>query len=217
MLPSVGMGTGLLCGGFRFLAFFSFIRHDPDGFLKYTRHLRAREIPFDWSFEFDRWQCNSLQVALMILQRAGLGAARLCKLMKAIGTRSPTLPDDPFERSCRVVDIWYRCLAGKLKTPSSPLPPQFYLSPEELGRIFRRLAGSSEERPITWLVRSKNDITPEQTPHIFVNRPPRTVNDRIVSSDLAPPPPELEEALPNDAIESLSEKLLQDILSVDTD
>ncbi len=216
-LPSVGLGTGLLCGGFRYLAFFAFIRHDPDGFLKYTRHLRSKELSIDWSFEFDRWQCNSLQVAIMMLQRAGLGAERLSQLMKAIGTRSPILPDDPFERACRSVDIWYQCLSRKRKTPAVPLPPEFYLGPEDLQSIFASLAEMDTSKVATWLVRDKKDVSPETTPQLFLKHEHLPTNGEPRSERSEAIPSELEGSLPNEAIDSLSEKLLKDILAVETD
>jgi hypothetical protein len=217
LLPRVGLGTGLLCGGFRYLAFFAFIRHDPDGFLKYTRHLRSKDLSTDWSFEFDRWQCNSLQVAIMMLQRAGLGGARLSQLMKAIGTRSPILPDEPFERACRSVDIWYQCLDKKRKRPAIPLPPEFYLGPEELQVILTSSAKMDSTKVGMWLVRDKNDITPETTPQLFLkpeSLPSESEADSERPQDL---PPELADSLPNEAIDTLSEKLLKDILAVETE
>jgi hypothetical protein len=217
LLPAVGLGTGLLCGGFRYIAFFAFIRHDPDGFLKYTRHLRSKEIASDWAFEFERWQCNSLQIAIMILQRAGLGADRLSQLMKAVGTRSPILPDDPFERACRSADIWYQCLSKKRKRPAIPLPPEFYLGHEELQSIFASLAEMEGSKVATWLVREKSDLTPEATPQLFLKHEHLPSRDALAPEQPQDIPPDLEGALPNEAIDSLSKKLLQDILKVAAD
>ncbi len=217
LLPVIGLGTGLLCGGFRYLGFFAFMRHDPDGFLKYTRHLRSKELSSDWSFEFARWQCNSLQVAIMILQRAGLGADRLSQLMKAIGTRSPILPDEPFERACRTVDIWYQCLAKKRTTPAIPLPPQFYLGPEERQAIFAASSKFETSTIAAWFLRSRGDITPETMPQLFLKPEQLSPNDVSLGRNSQDLPADLEGTLPSDAIDSLSNKLLQDILAVETD
>jgi hypothetical protein len=216
-LPAVGLATGLLCGGLPFLAFFPFIRHDVDGFSKYARHLRANELPYDWGYEFERWQCNSLQVALMILQRAGLGVPRLSKVMTAIGTRSPILPEDPFERSCRAVNIWQKCLANHSRTPTIPLPPEFYLGPSERDSILESLTKPDDDRSSTWLTRNKNDISPERTPQLCVPRAPSDSADNSIPLDPMALPSELESALPSETMDSLSEKLLQDILTVEAD
>jgi hypothetical protein len=217
MLPAVGFGTGFLCGGFRYLAFFTFIRHDPDGFLKYTRHLKSNDLSSDWAFEFDRWQCNSLQVAIIILQRAGLGADRLSQLMRAIGTRSPILPDDPFQAACRSADIWLQCLAQKRRAPAVPLPPQFYLGPDELQSIFASVSPPDNSNLAAWLERDKDDISPEKTPQLFLKRELTTAQDDPRAALAPEVPPDLESTLSSETVDSLSEKLLQDILAIETD
>lgn len=216
-LPSVGFGTGLLCGSLQFLGFFSFVRHDPDGFTKYLKHVRSNGHSVDWKVEFELWQCNSLQVGIMIMQQAGLGAARLSKLMRGLGTRSPILPHDPFESACRALDIWYQCVSHKRTIPAIPLPPRFYISSKDLESVLGLLNKPASHKETSWLMRTKGDINPKETPQLFVERLLKPEAPQPLSADPAEIPAELGSALPQDAVDSLSEKLLQDILSVDSD
>jgi hypothetical protein len=115
------------------------------------------------------------------------------------------------------VNIWQKCLANQGKTPTIPLPPEFYLAPSERDSILESLTKPTDDRSAAWLARSKNDISPERTPQLCVPRPLNDIPDSSIFLDTAALPLELESALPSEAMDSLSEKLLQDILTVEAD
>lgn len=206
ILPSVGIGTGVLCGGFRTLAFYPFLRHDPEGFVEYMRHLQSAELTFDLHFEFEHWKCNSVQVALMILQSAGLGVERLAKLMKATGTRSACLPTDPFERACRAVDVWCQCLSTQRSIPAIPLPPELYLGRNELEAILATTHDPNSAAANGWLSREGGDLSPETTPQLF---------GTWESGDAPIFPQDLRESLPENSLDSIAERVNADLASLE--
>jgi hypothetical protein len=216
-LPAIGLGTGLLCGSLQFLGLFPLLRHDPDGFAKYLKHLRSQGLSIDWKVEFETWQCNSLQVGIMVLQRAGLGAARLSKIMRGLGTRSPILPDGPLESACRALDIWYQSIRNKRTIPAVPLPPKFYIASKDFDNIMQLGAKSSSGREATWLLRTKDDVNPKDTPQFFIERSQHPEGEQPLPAGMPDLPAELSSTLPQDTVNSLSEKLLQDILAVDSE
>jgi hypothetical protein len=202
-LPSIGGGAGLLAGGFRAFGFLPFIKHDLDGFKKYHAHLSSHRLASDVDYEFQRWQCNSLQVALMMFQQLGFGTARLVPLMRAVTTTSPLLNRDEAEQRFRVIDVWMESLSVHKSAPSIPLPPKYYPGPRKLNELIQIADSSLHTDEAAWLTRSKEDVTEESTPELFLGQ--QRVQEQT--------PSEMHEALPEETINELSSKLLKDFLN----
>lgn len=177
-LKPAGSASGLLVGCYRWLGVLPFLRHDPDGFKLYARHLKTRDFAStDINFEHDRWECTSSQIGIMLLQRMGFGTTRLVPLMRATTTISAAAPSDPLERGFRATEVWIRYLLEKRTIPAIPLPPAYYLGPTDIEGITARLTDHSQGRGQSWLNCTKNDISPEKTPQLFLGNDAEEAND----------------------------------------
>lgn len=165
---SVGLARGLIVGMFRHLGMLPLAHHDPNGFRGYLKHLRRNEMIADSEFEWGRWETTSTQIALLLLQQMGLGMDFLTATMRALTTNSPRLSQQPLEQVLRAAAVWTDTLLMKETAPRIPLPPQYYLTPEELERI-RAITPEKGAEPVAiWFDRKSSDITPALTPRLFV-------------------------------------------------
>ncbi len=208
-IPSIGPGAGLLLGGFRVLGFLPFIKHDADGFSNYWSHLNSNGLDLDLNYEFQRWQCNSLQVALMMGQQLGFGIPRVVPLMKAITTTSPLLTAEDAERAFRVIDVWMESIVKLHSAPAIPLPPKYYPNKSELDSLLKRSSDALDGLESEWLTKVPADITPKTAPQLFVGgREFRSaVNEGF--------PEEIANEVGDAAIDELSNKLLKEFLRED--
>jgi hypothetical protein len=167
-LNPVGPANGLLVGSYKWLGILPFLRHDPEGFKLYARHLRSKDFSrTDIDFEHDRWECTSSQVGIMLLQRMGFGTARLIPLMRATTTISAASTADPIERGFRAAEVWISYLLESRTVPSIPLPPAYYLTPQDLDQISSRLTDKTSKNHRGWLSATKQSISLTTTPQLF--------------------------------------------------
>lgn len=205
-IPAVGGGAGLLLGSFRILGWLPFLKHDPEGFEEYTTYLKNNKLAIDIDYEFQRWQCNSLQVAVMLGQQLGFGIRHVIPLMKAITTVSPLLTSEDKEREFRVIDVWMDSVVKRRSAPAIPLPPKYYPNRTELDFLLRRSGDVLDKKDCLWLSRTKADLSEEKTPQLFINTPTsRPPEDEGFPAEVA-------EQVGEDAINELSNKLIKDFL-----
>jgi hypothetical protein len=208
-IPSIGGGAGALLGSFRVLGFLPFLKHDPEGFAVYWKHLSDNGRAIDTEFEFDKWQCNSLQIAVMLGQQIGFGIRHVIPLMKAITTTSPLLAAEDKEREFRVIDVWMESLMKWGTAPAIPLPPKYYPNKLALDQLTTKSANVIRRIDCAWLTKGKKDLSRTLTPQLFVGEP----------ESLSPQdegfPAEVVEEVGDQAINELSHKLLKDFLTED--
>ena len=208
-LPSLGPGAGLLLGGFRVLGFLPFIKHDSDGFTNYWSHLTSNALDLDPKYEFKQWQCNSLQVALMMGQQLGFGIPRVVPLMKAITTNSVLITAEDAERAFRVIDIWMESVVKLHSAPVIPLPPKYYPNKAELDSLLKRSAEALEGGESDWLITTPADLSPETASQLFIGG--REPSSPIIEGF----PEEVANEVGDAAIDELSNKLLKEFLRED--
>jgi hypothetical protein len=167
-IKSVGGFNGALVSAYRWMGVLPFARHDPDGFAAYMRHLQRNELSRpDIEFEHNRWECNSNQVGLLLLQRLGFGRDRLISLMRATTTHSTLAGLESEEKIFRVADVWVHYLLERRSSPSIPLPPSYYLSEVDIDLITQKLSEPTNTRNNTWLSARKEWLSPGETPELF--------------------------------------------------
>lgn len=168
-LKPIGPASGLLVGCYKWLGVLPFLRHDPDGFKLYARHLKTLDFACtDVNFEHERWECTSSQVGIMLLQRMGFGTSRLVPLMRATTTISAATLADPVERGYRAAEVWVRYLLEKRSIPAIPVPPAYYLGPAEVEAVSNRLLSKGIIGEQSWLSCTKNDISSRRTPQLVL-------------------------------------------------
>jgi hypothetical protein len=158
----------MLVGSYKWLGTLPFIRHDPEGFKEYTRHLAAKDSSStDNDFELAHWQCNSSQIGILLLQRMGFSSARLTPLMRATMALSANLPPDPIELGLRAVDLWLKYILESSASASVPLQAAYYLSSADINVIINRLTDPATKTHRGWLSVTKHSISIEETPQLF--------------------------------------------------
>lgn len=210
-IPAIGAGHGVLTSSFRVLGLIPFIKHEPHRFQEYWHHLHSNQISLDVDYEFRSWKCNSLQIAVLLAQQLGFGLDRAVQLMKALTTNSPLLPQDEFEKAFRVSDVWFKTLLEGRSTPTVPLPPKYYPTKVALDRMILRYDRLLRDSSPHWILSTKLDLTPEKTRQLFIGENPVMALPSEFDSEQVPD--EMRESLPNETIQELSSKLLEDIMT----
>jgi hypothetical protein len=199
-IRSVGGFNGALVSVYRWMGVLPWARHDPDGFAAYMRHLQRNELTRpDIEFEHNRWECNSNQVGLLLLQRLGFGRNRLISLMRATTTHANLSGLAKDEKVFRVADVWVRYLLERRSSPSIPLPPAYYLSEGDIDEITQKLSEPSNTRNNTWLSARKEWLSPKETPELFTP-------EYVQSTKVAPAAPSAE------AIDPAEDDALLDVI-----
>lgn len=207
-ISAVGGGAGLFLGAFRYLGLLPLLKHDPDGFAVYFDYLAANNLNLDHEYEFSRWQCNSLQIALMMAQQLGFGLKYIVPLMRAVTTKSPLLTNDELEKVFRVTDVWIESLKMNHSAPAIPLPPQYYPNKMELDALLGKIAILTSTEGSNWLSKTKADVSEATTPHLLFDE-----NSADEALSAQPPfPEELSNEVGEEAIGAISEKLLTEFL-----
>jgi hypothetical protein len=211
-VPAVSPGNGVLATSFRVLGLIPFIKHDPDYFREYWRHLLQNRVPIDPDFEFSRWRCNSLQVAALMCQQLGFGLERAVHLMRALTTTSPILPNDQLESAFRVSDLWMKTLLEGRSTPTVPLPPRYYPNRAALEELMNRYQVIIGRREPHWITATREMLTPQTAPQLFLASRQRAVSSEQPPAD-SDVPEDLQDAIPDDTLTELSQRLLHDVMA----
>lgn len=212
-IPAIGPGNAVLTSSFRVLGLIPFIKHEPKRFQEYWHHLHANQFSIDPEYEFAAWKCNSLQIAALLSQQLGFGLDRSVQLMKALTTNSPLLPQDEHERTFRVADVWFHTLIEGRSTPTVPLPPKYYPNKTALDRMVQRYQALIHNSSPHWILCTKADLSPQKTPQLFMGENPAMTLESDPAVDPDQVPEDMRESLPNETIQELSSKLLEDIMS----
>jgi hypothetical protein len=178
-LPEVGLACGLLARGMPQLARAAFLLNNRRGFKEYRRHLRGNRLPVDYNFERTLWQCDSVQVAAVLLQAAAHSRTAALQLHAALHHDTKTPPDPvygtPFRITAAVLEE-YRMSGEVLENFPAWVGQQGGLTPDRRSAVAVRLTGKpASEAPIEWLGKSGTSINPSSTPELFaVAVPPQS-------------------------------------------
>lgn len=170
-IPEIGLGIGLLARGLRYLAFAPFLRENRRGFKEYRQHLKAKDIPFDTTFEEKMWQCSSIQIAAILLERMGFPHSIGLQFVAA-AERDPIVKPDPrFGTPCRMADCLVDAYMEGHEIPTTM--PAWVGKPLDLSADIRgNLLASlnkvlAEKNRIEWLNKGSASIDPVLTPELF--------------------------------------------------
>lgn len=175
-IPEVGLGCGLLILGMPQLARAVFLMSNRRGFKEYRRYLRGNRLPVDYSFERTVWQCDSVQVAAVLLQAAAHSRTAALQLHAALHHDTKTPPDPvygtPFRITCAVREQ-HRMTGEVLETFPAWVGRSGTVTPDRRSALATRLnAKSSSEPPLEWLGKSGTSINPTSTPELFAGATP---------------------------------------------
>jgi hypothetical protein len=163
---------GLLVGAFRWLGTLPFLQYDPEGFESYLRHCNQnnRVLP-DTNYELERWGCTSSQVGLLLTQKMGFKSSLVTPVFNGTQTSGRTPMDTRPDFICRATDIWLRHFLNENPDLNVPLPAEFYLNEADRQWISSCIADAAPSKPLQWLFATTDDISPTQTPELFIPDP----------------------------------------------
>lgn len=170
-IPEVGLGFGLLCRGLRYLAFAPFLRDNRRGFKEYRRHLKAQDLPFDLAFEEKTWNCNSIQVAAIIMERMGFNRQMTLQFVAAAEHDAKTPPDELFGIRFRMAEALidhYSETGEVLDNCPAWVGKKLPFSTEARGRLltkFNQVLPNLEK--YDWISKGSASINPDSTPEFF--------------------------------------------------
>jgi hypothetical protein len=171
-IKDIGLGLGLLARGVRYLAFATFMRENRKAFKEYRQHLKAKDIPFDTAFEENLWQCSSIQIAGLLLERMGYPRAVGLQLVAACERSSATSADMkfgvPFRMAECLIDAYMEGHEIPTTTPAW-VGKEIDLPAEVRGTLLAALNQVLDQTDrIEWLSKSSADISESNTPELFV-------------------------------------------------
>lgn len=170
-IPDIGLGIGLLARGMRYLAFAPFLRDNRRGFKEYRQHLKSKDIAFDSSFEERIWQCSSIQISAILLERMGFPHSIGLQFVAAAERDVKTKPDELFGIPCRMADCLVDAYMEGHEIPTS-MPSwvgrTLDFSSEVRGNLLASLNQAlADKNRIEWLNKGSSSIDPVLTPELF--------------------------------------------------
>ena len=205
-IPTIGAARAMLFSSMRVFALIPFIKFDAIKFGDYWIHLHKQGARYtDPVYEFDAWECNSSQIAVLLSQQFGFGVQRSVDLMYALSVSGSITQGEAGVRSLKFADIWINSLLRTGGTPDIPLPPEFYPDRLSLEALIERASLAVNATAPHWLIRTKHDISPEKAPELAFD----TVLPSVASSDQLPEA--LQGALEPEAIEEISDRFIDEI------
>lgn len=183
-MPTIGMSLGMALGGIRHLTLGLFLGVKKEGFIKYRRELKSKNIFFDIEQEEVLFGCNHLQVSGFLFQSLGIGA----EIGSAISAGlDPTLTEAKDKAlAVKIGAVWLESLIRHGTPPDIAHRVQFYPKKEDLDWLTdfaRKLRDSGSEN--RWILRGKDDISPQKTPALFSTAASAPATPEEIAPDIA--------------------------------
>lgn len=186
-IPEIGLGIGLLARGLRYLAFAPFVRENRRAFKEYRQHLKAKDIPFDTSFEEKMWQCSSIQISAILLERMGFPHNIGLQFVAAAERDKSVVPDPIFGIPCRMADCLVDAYMEGHEIPTTMptwVGKSLNLPAEVRGNLLAALNQVlADKNRIEWLNKGSSSIDPVLTPELF------TEAEKLAHAENSPPTP----------------------------
>jgi hypothetical protein len=214
-IPEIGLGLGLIGRGLRYLAYAPFLHENRKEFKNYRRHLKSIDKPFDSAFEQDVWQCTSIQIAGLLLERIGFSQGIALQYMAAAERSASVKPNEsygvPFRLAECLVEAYMEGQDIPTTTPSW-VGIKLDLNTETRANLLATLNKVfADKARIEWLSKIPTDISPELTPELFVTETPAqdsaqtSSDDKVDDQGLKASEPHQESLVPSETESSQSD------------
>ncbi len=167
-ITAIGVGTALLEATIVPLAVCAFAKHDLKGFKDYRRDV-IKNLSGKWNpeLEIEKWGCNHIQIASVLLQTLGFGITRSNALVAALSSKSElgSLEEVNLSRDFRMANLWREAISATYSAPTVPLPPRYYptkAAQDNAVSIIRNVL--EDEDACKWLFKGKEDLPAHQLP-----------------------------------------------------
>lgn len=165
-ITAVGVGTALIEATIIPLAVCAFAKHDLKGFKEYRREV-MKKLSGKWNpdLEVERWGCNHIQIASVLLQTLGFGITRSNALVAALSSKSElgSLEEVNLSRDFRMATLWREAISTTYAAPTVPLPPKYYptkAAQDNAVSMIKDVLG--DEDACRWLFKGKDDLPAHQ-------------------------------------------------------
>jgi hypothetical protein len=166
-IPSLGFCPGILCGAMPNLARALMARSNPSTYTRFLTETKGKHGPASHAVELKIWGCYSSQVASLILTQIGFGKDYSALLHSAFVCEQgvANISNDDLRRM-RVANLWLDCFLNGREQPTERLATKFFPFKTDRDRA-DSLIRAIDEKTISWLERSGDDISQEKTPKLF--------------------------------------------------
>lgn len=168
-IPAISPLVGFLAGGMPFLGLSPFLFYDRKGFVEYARHLRTKQVFFDYEYELQRWSCTSIQIASVMMQALGLGVPMAHAFSTGLTVQSKQLLESNEDAyKFHIAAIWINALSDKNAAPEMVHKAAYYPTQGALNRLLEATKVVQESGSVhCWMIRGAHDVSPESTPQLF--------------------------------------------------
>jgi hypothetical protein len=182
LVPQVGLATGLLSRGIRYLAFAPFLVASPKDFQQYRRHLKSKDLPFDSDKEQEIWGCTSIHTAALLMEHIGYNRSLVGQFVACAQRDSATAADTRYGIPFRVAETLMDAFVESGQIPET-LPEwvgvRLTFDKEKCSSLLAELERVvvSGDR-IEWLNKGSSSVTPATTPELFDDLPATDSTDQ---------------------------------------
>jgi hypothetical protein len=171
-VKEVGLGIGLMTRGLRYLAFAPLMRENRKAFKEYRLHLKTNDKVFDLAFEQRVWQCSTVQITGLMLEQMGFPRSVALQFVAAAERSESSTPDQGFGVPFRLAECLMDAYMEGQEIPTTTpawVGQSIELPAEVRGNLLMSLKGvSSESNRVEWLNKGSADVSPTNTPELFV-------------------------------------------------
>lgn len=166
-ISGIGLGNGLLSCGMRYIACMTFLKHNTKHFQEFRRLLKNQKTIFSLKHESEYFGCTVPQIASIFLQTLGFGIEFANRYAMDFSNPELLTKTVPTSSPFKVTQLWIRSLTDKAAVPDVIHDTKYYPKNAE---ATNRLIEIAKAEPTGWLDKNSDDINPEKTPKLAVNK-----------------------------------------------
>jgi hypothetical protein len=192
-IPAIGTGTALIEASAPLLGLCAFMKHDVKGFREYRRNAKKRNNAWDCDEEVERWGCNHVQIASVLVQTLGFGITRANALVMALSSKADVGSADEVSlaRDFRMAQLWRESVMSTLNGPTIPIHAKYYPTKAAQQNVITTMRDLLEQSCTEcWLFKNKEDLPEYQVPGGVGAR--KEGEKTAAPTDEAQPPAELD-------------------------
>jgi hypothetical protein len=165
-IPAIGVGTALLEATIVPIAVSAFAKHDIKGFKEYRRVVQ-KQLGGKWNSgeELNRWGCNHVQIASVLLQTLGFGITRSNAFVGSLCSKHEqgSMEEINLCRDFRMATLWREAITATFQAPTVPLPPKYYPTKAAQDKAVATIqAVLADPEAARWLLKGRDDLPPYQ-------------------------------------------------------
>jgi|GEM_PF-1157399 len=165
-VAALGLGSGLLVPGVRYLALSLYEASDREKLKDYRFRLTKEKHGFDLALEQELWGCTHVQIAALLLLLMGFPSWYVRRFETALSA-PPAAKLSPDINRLRILAYWSYALQMGLNPPTIAGEDDFITSDVELDQIVLETKEVVQKgSKHSWLLKTSNDLNPAQAAQV---------------------------------------------------